>query len=749
MTTSNLPPTPTAIYSTFRNVSACNRCRIRKNRCDQRLPRCQSCEKARVHCVGYDPTTKREIPRSYVFFLESRLAYLENLLVENGVDFEAPAAHEGEGYELDSVGRVRIPGATSPSGNGSENLEVSAKSATSPVSESKDGVDIKVEKEQSPVQQPRRQSKPLAREVNSAQALDRQRHSDDTNLKIDNLVSSVGLVPVHGTSDPRYLGSTSGISFARVVFAAVRSSVPSGTSDRGSIRPGSRRPSVATLNSGGGSMRDSFFGLQSKPAMKQAPFPDQELAQRLVNLYFEHANPQVPILHRVDFMELFKRVYSTDEKLRSGRDLYLLYIVCAIGAGIIFDTKEDGSPQNQRETKRSASPSMPSQKRRKLSNQQFQPEEYHASAVVHLESCLGSSPAADGFGGGLEELQAVLLLASFALLRPVAPGLWYIVGVAVRLAIDLGLHHEDGIGLDSVDEDEAVRRMAHAEGMGETSNHATRPKLKVDPRERGRREFIRDLRRRLWWCVYSFDRLVSTCVGRPFGISDQVITTKFPSLLDDEYITKSGFVSPPSQETRTYKLVSHHYLKLRLLQSEIQQVLQYQQAKIALKSSKSRSHNLFMHTKLPSPFLQNFDSFRSWRRDIHRRLDEWRNSAPKQHEIGVQFSVQFLELNYWQALISLYRQSLTVPKPLASAMSPAEDVSSPSVTNVEESEDEDDIYAKVAEAGQKVLRIYRQLHRVRLVNYTYLATHHLFMAGSFPPSTLASISHFRKGGLLI
>ena len=49
--------------SNFRNVSACNRCRLRKNRCDQRLPTCVSCEKAGVACVGYDPITKREIPR--------------------------------------------------------------------------------------------------------------------------------------------------------------------------------------------------------------------------------------------------------------------------------------------------------------------------------------------------------------------------------------------------------------------------------------------------------------------------------------------------------------------------------------------------------------------------------------------------------------------------------------------------------------------------------------------------------------
>ena len=49
--------------TSFRNVSACNRCRLRKNKCDQDLPSCQSCWRAGVKCVGYDPITKREIPR--------------------------------------------------------------------------------------------------------------------------------------------------------------------------------------------------------------------------------------------------------------------------------------------------------------------------------------------------------------------------------------------------------------------------------------------------------------------------------------------------------------------------------------------------------------------------------------------------------------------------------------------------------------------------------------------------------------
>ena len=219
-------------------------------------------------------------------------------------------------------------------------------------------------------------------------------------------------------------------------------------------------------------------------------------------------------------------------------------------------------------------------------------------------------------------------------------------------------------------------------------------------------------------------------VGRPFGITDQVITTGFPSTLDDRFITKEGFLDPPEYSERsTYKVVAHHYFRLRLLQSEILQVLQYRQAQQA-RAGGTNQGNEFMHTKLPSPFLVNFDSFRAWRIDIDRRLLEWKDSAPTQLDAGVQFSPLFLELNYWQAIIMLYRQSLVVPTSLLQELGNADDnVRSPSATTVEEREDEELVFLKVAEAGQKVLKLYRQLHRVHLVNYTFLATHHLFMAG--------------------
>lgn len=435
-------------------------------------------------------------------------------------------------------------------------------------------------------------------------------------------------------------------------------------------------------------------------------------------------------------MDLFERTYATQAACRSARELYMLNIVFAIGAGIILENSHWGlSSGSASTTPTRGEPASPEADNLSPPSQQYQPEEYHASAMMHLETFLSPRSAVnnlDGFGGGLEELQAVLLLAGFALLRPVAPGLWYITGVATRLGVDLGLHHEDGTDLD-----ESLAFDQQKQNAGPPSTYPSEPHdgtfRNIDANERGRREWMRDLRRRLWWCVYSFDRLVSTCVGRPFGITDSVITTDFPALLNDEDITRSGFVVPcESFNGPSYKRVSHHYFRLRLLQSEILSVLQYKQAK-QTRASSGKEFSRYMHTRLSSSFLQPFDSFRAWRQDIDRRLWEWKESAPLQEETGVQFDVRFLELNYWQVVIMLYRQSLGVmPKHAGPEMS-WEDIDPMSVVLNDDVEDED-IHLKIAEAGQRVLILYRQLHRIHLVNYTYLATVHLFMAGMCAPT---------------
>jgi hypothetical protein len=605
--------------------------------------------------------------------LETRTEYLENLLRDNGIEFSS----------ADTFVLPRTGSSSSHDGQGNGHAALSSLP---------------------PTEHANQLGKPFG---------DQDR--------VDKLVSSASKIAVAGTSDSRYLGTASGISFARVVFAAIKSVANSSGAQserrigrRGSIK--SETGSNAALGPSQTTMRESFFGLDTKSSAKPAPFPSRELGYHLVNLYFQHANPQFPILHRIEFMELLQRVYEKGLSTRSQREQYLVNMVFAIGAGIIVGKPLDLAGRG--DGSESPDDGEPPAKRRKMAEEQRQPEEYHAAAIIHLEAALGNSHM-EGITGDLEELQSVLLLATFALLRPVPPGLWYIVGVAVRLAVDLGLHADDGIEIDrpehpNLDYQKAWKEKISSPGMG-------------------RKQYLADFRRRLWWCVYSFDRLVSSVVGRPFGISDQMVSTSFPSMLDDIHITPAGITYPPEGVLKpaSYKRVSFHYFRLRLLHSEILQCLSHRQAQL-MRSKGIVSENKYINSDLSCPFLDPFGgSFRIWREDLDRRLWEWQNEAPKQEETAVQFSPLFLELNYWQTVLMLYRQSLTTPVALAEDANPVinSNMPSPILATVESKEDSDMVYLKVAEAGQNVLKLYRKLHRKYLVNYTYLATHHLFMAG--------------------
>jgi hypothetical protein len=171
------------------------------------------------------------------------------------------------------------------------------------------------------------------------------------------------------------------------------------------------------------------------------------------------------------------------------------------------------------------------------------------------------------------------------------------------------------------------------------------------------------------------------------------------------------------------------------------QVLQHTNAQAIF--LKRQSPNEYMHTGLPSQFLQPFQSFRHWRIDVDRRLWEWKESAPQQQQTGVEFSPLFYDLNYWQAVIMLYRPSLTAPTELSKELDSFDEYrpESPGATSqFDEQGDEEFVCLKIAEAGQKVLKLYRQLHRVRLVNQTYLSTHSLFMAGEYDDTKTADIT---------
>lgn len=72
------PETPHNRRSTNRRQTrVCARCRLRKIKCDYKVPSCSQCESASAPCMGFNSTTGQECPRSVVAYLENRVAELE------------------------------------------------------------------------------------------------------------------------------------------------------------------------------------------------------------------------------------------------------------------------------------------------------------------------------------------------------------------------------------------------------------------------------------------------------------------------------------------------------------------------------------------------------------------------------------------------------------------------------------------------------------------------------------------------
>lgn len=86
-------------------------------------------------------------------------------------------------------------------------------------------------------------------------------------------------------------------------------------------------------------------------------------------------------------------------------------------------------------------------------------------------------------------LQAILLLIWYSLLNPEKGSIWYLVGLATRTCVDMGYHNEHNLNVQ-IDKLDALEL---------------------------------DMRRRLFYCTYKMDRLLSQALGRPVSIPDGFI----------------------------------------------------------------------------------------------------------------------------------------------------------------------------------------------------------------------------------
>lgn len=553
-----------------RSIAACQRCRVKKVRCDQNFPKCSKCAKAGLECVGIDPATGREVPRSYVYFLEDKIQFLEEKLKMHGID---PDVDTPQSIKLDPEELPILPSSV-----------------------------VANEPENEPLE-----------------------------------------------TGQLYLGASLGVSFAKLMMTAVKMN--------NLLRPFRQDPLELTAG---------------QDDVRAAILPPKSTAQEFIRIFFAQSNAQLPILHREYFLKnVFVPIYGAWDERVPLASKYTA-INTALYSECIPPEEETWFFQYKKILSQELAKSK--QDTASISDGIKVPKQFHkplfflniifaiSSSVNHLQylnsisdlfkaAALKFIDSTYATSDPLEQLEAVLLLLLFSTMRPNVPGVWYILGQGLRICVDLGLHN-DGFARS----------------------------LKFDA-------FTKDRRRRLFWCTYSLDRQICFYLGRPVGISDESITTRLPSEMDDAFITASDSTedySDYSGSMPTYKTISLLFFRIRQIQLEVQ-------------------HILYENGELP----RKFDNLAQWKTHISLELETWRSSTPRtQLKMNCDFNLEFFTLNYNHTLLLINGLS---PKTFKLSL---------------------DSYHKVLEALKNLMACYTQLYLKKAINYTWAAVYNLFMAGT-------------------
>lgn len=194
-------------------------------------------------------------------------------------------------------------------------------------------------------------------------------------------------------------------------------------------------------------------------------------------------------------------------------------------------------------------------------------DSYYLAALPYLEAAVRKAD--------ISTLQCYCLIAQYSMVTPTRTASYWVVGLATKLAHELGLTDE-----------------ATIEQFGGKRFNT----LEVD------------LRRRLSWIVTSMEYGLAHSLGRPNAFSTTVdhINVEFFALVDDRFITRGGIL--PGGEPIMKKCISIHFFKMRLLQAEIRR-------KLYLKKRSTPA-----------------DDRDPWFAEMQRKIDHWVTSCPKNDE---------------------------------------------------------------------------------------------------------------------
>ncbi|KAM0541587.1 hypothetical protein ACHAPJ_013189 [Fusarium lateritium] len=497
------------------NTTACLRCRQKKKRCDQKLPRCRLCELAGVECLAYDAAAKRQVPRGYIHDLEEQVASLKARLRERGGVVE----EDLEALQASPSIHPETPESFSAAIQTSE-----AGIANSPVQDLEFTVPANINIP----------------------------GSNSTADRILDLARSR-----HGQED----------SFSKVLLTEIMTF--------------KMTPQTATFTI---TQPDSFLkdtpsdivgGLDAGPIS----LPTKEVAQNLIKTYFQFANLGMPLLHEPTFQSKVEFLYGIETRVI---DLEKTHITPESRIAVFFVLEVFAiALLSMQEAAR-----IPT----------WVTDRYHTTAVAALNAA--------GLPNNVEGVQALVLIGQYSYHHPIAWATWKTIGAALRLAVELGLHQD--------------------------------PVKKPDP-------LTLDVRRRTFWVAYMMDRNISVALTMPIFLSDGVVSTDFPSDVEDEYITEDGTFLTDAPVSASKK-ITLHLLRYRQIQSQIRTVL-------GEKLSPYITGVVLDNTQWQQQMRQNIDT-------CYQESPDIESLANLEKDV-----VETFKVTYNTALFHLYRPSVRIPCP--------------------------------------------------------------------------------------
>ncbi|PCH04787.1 Transcription factor [Penicillium occitanis (nom. inval.)] len=456
--------------------------------------------------------------------------------------------------------------------------------------------------------------------------------------KPDSLADELKLLSLEAAAD-RHVGSSSGISFAKLTQAVLRRLSPDrqefvfdDEQDEEDDEEDDCLPNeTETTPTFSFAFNEMNTHLVSSPPLplyfplstdqQQDGLLQESLSliepahiSHLLEFYFAHSHTLYPFVRQHEFKTVLWRLYAdpSDPLAQSPLWQFRIWMVLAIGSTAyssvsLLDESESVQLFNK--------------------------------AMVHFEGAMGC--------GDLAALEVLMLQVSYSFFNKIGPNTWILIGMAARMATGMGLHTAEQYKSLTVD--------------------------------------LAEHQKRLFFCLYMMDRVVSLALGRPFAIQDDDITVEPFADVDDENIQPDGIIPSTKLEPSTMA-IPLHILALRTIASDIGSKVH------AVRNSDPAKQQMKEQT------LQS----------LHRRLIEWRRTMPfplpdLQSKVP-HLCTNWFDFNYYTHVIMLYR-----PSPLCQTLDLAQ-------------------LRVLAEASSMAIRQATTMHRQQRFSYNWLNLAVLFNA---------------------